>query len=266
MSPRPAKAADPAAMLDVLRRGVVLTADSVRAALDEAVRHGHLTPRDAAELSQALLSAGRAQADGLRAELEQVLGRGPAFPIKPPTTELTARQVQARLCDPPPPPSCARSATTSAAARTARPCSRRSTAAWAQAERASYPQVRWRPPPARAPTGARSSSCASTTSPTAAPASRATSGYVVFVRDAIPGDLVRAVVTKRKRPTARRACSSCSSPRPTASRRVADHPGAPWQVLPYERQLETKARAGRGRAATHRPPRRLRARADRPRG
>jgi 23S rRNA (uracil1939-C5)-methyltransferase len=46
-------------------------------------------------------------------------------------------------------------------------------------------------------------------------------GYVVFVRGGVPGDRVRAVVTKR-------------------IPEVADHPGAPWQVLPYARQLEVK--------------------------
>ena len=34
--------------------------------------------------------------------------------------------------------------------------------------------------------------------------------------------------------------SSCSSRRPTAIEPVAPHPGAPWQVLPYERQLSEK--------------------------
>ena len=50
---------------------------------------------------------------------------------------------------------------------------------------------------------------------------------------------------------------------PTGSQPVADHPGAPWQMLPYERQLEVKQDAGRRRAAADRQARRLRARADR---
>jgi 23S rRNA (uracil1939-C5)-methyltransferase len=67
-------------------------------------------------------------------------------------------------------------------------------------------------------------------------------GYVVFVRDAIPGDRVRAVVTKRKRAYGEARVLELLEPAPDRVAPVADHPGAPWQVLPYERQLETKAK------------------------
>ena len=43
------------------------------------------------------------------------------------------------------------------------------------------------------------------------------------------------------RATARRARSRSSSRAPDRIAPLADHPGAPWQVLPYERQLEIKA-------------------------
>src|SRR4051812_43164919 len=66
-------------------------------------------------------------------------------------------------------------------------------------------------------------------------------GYVVFVRDAVPGDRVRAVVTKRKRAYAEARTLEVIEPSPERIPPVADHPGAPWQVLPYERQLEIKA-------------------------
>ena len=66
-------------------------------------------------------------------------------------------------------------------------------------------------------------------------------GYVVFVRDAIPGDLVRAVITKRKRDYAEARTLEVLEPGPDRIAPVADHPGAPWQILPYERQLEVKA-------------------------
>jgi len=66
-------------------------------------------------------------------------------------------------------------------------------------------------------------------------------GYVVFVRDAVPGDRVRAVVTKRKRAYAEARATEVLEPSPERVPAVADHPGAPWQVLPYERQLEVKA-------------------------
>src|SRR5579863_3002039 len=66
-------------------------------------------------------------------------------------------------------------------------------------------------------------------------------GYVVFVQEAFPGDLVRAVVTKSKRGYAE--ARTVELLRASADRvaPLADHPGVPWQVLPYERQLEVKA-------------------------
>src|ERR1044071_3959525 len=66
-------------------------------------------------------------------------------------------------------------------------------------------------------------------------------GYVVFVRDAIPGDRVRAVVTKRKKAYAEARTVALLASGPDRIPPLADHPGAPWQVLPYERQLQVKA-------------------------
>jgi 23S rRNA (uracil1939-C5)-methyltransferase len=66
-------------------------------------------------------------------------------------------------------------------------------------------------------------------------------GYVVFVRGAVPGDRVRAVVTKRKKAYAEARAVDILEPGPDRIPAVADHPGAPWQVLPYERQLAVKA-------------------------
>src|SRR3954463_6882762 len=65
-------------------------------------------------------------------------------------------------------------------------------------------------------------------------------GYVVFVAGAIPGDLVRAVVTKRKRAYAEARTIEVLQASPERIAPLADHPGAPWQVLPYERQLAVK--------------------------
>jgi 23S rRNA (uracil1939-C5)-methyltransferase len=67
-----------------------------------------------------------------------------------------------------------------------------------------------------------------------------THGYVLFVRDAVPGDLVRAVVTKRKRHYGEARALEVLEPSPDRVPPRADHPGAPWQVIPYERQLEIK--------------------------
>jgi polyhydroxyalkanoate synthesis regulator phasin len=111
------------ALRDALRKGVVLTAEGVKATLDDAVKRGRITRKDATELSQSLLSAGRAQADGFRSDLEQLLGRGrdraalssdrvlqevdrarrrvgvgPSFPITL-YDELNASQVVSRLKD-----------------------------------------------------------------------------------------------------------------------------------------------------------------------
>jgi tRNA/tmRNA/rRNA uracil-C5-methylase (TrmA/RlmC/RlmD family) len=66
------------------------------------------------------------------------------------------------------------------------------------------------------------------------------SGYVVFVAGAIPGDRVRAVVYKRKRAYAHARTLEVLDASPERIAPVADHPGVPWQVLPYERQLEIK--------------------------
>jgi 23S rRNA (uracil1939-C5)-methyltransferase len=65
-------------------------------------------------------------------------------------------------------------------------------------------------------------------------------GYVVFVAGAVPGDLVRAVVHKRKRSYAHARTIEVLEPSPERIAPVAHHPGVPWQVLPYERQLEIK--------------------------
>ena len=67
-----------------------------------------------------------------------------------------------------------------------------------------------------------------------------TNGYVVFVSGAVPGDRVRAVIGKRKRAYAEARTVEIVEPSPDRIDPVADHPGAPWQVLPYERQLEVK--------------------------
>src|SRR5918997_5213697 len=65
-------------------------------------------------------------------------------------------------------------------------------------------------------------------------------GYVVFVRGAVPGDLVRARLGKAKRSFAEAEPIELIEP---SSERVDvenPHPGAPWQVLSYERQLREK--------------------------
>jgi 23S rRNA (uracil1939-C5)-methyltransferase len=65
-------------------------------------------------------------------------------------------------------------------------------------------------------------------------------GYVVFVSGAIPGDTVRAVVSKRKRSYAHARTVEILTPSPERIPPTAKHPGVAWQVLPYERQLQIK--------------------------
>jgi 23S rRNA (uracil1939-C5)-methyltransferase len=65
-------------------------------------------------------------------------------------------------------------------------------------------------------------------------------GYVLFVQGAVPGDRVRAEVTKSKRSFAEARAIEVLEPGPDRIEPEADHPGAPWQILRYERQLEVK--------------------------
>lgn len=69
---------------------------------------------------------------------------------------------------------------------------------------------------------------------------RAPGGYVVFVEGGFPGDLVRARVHQRKRSYAQARVTALLEPGPDQVAPLADHPGAPWQVLRYDRQLEIK--------------------------
>jgi 23S rRNA (uracil1939-C5)-methyltransferase len=65
-------------------------------------------------------------------------------------------------------------------------------------------------------------------------------GYVVFVSGGVPGDRLRALVGKSKRAYAEARAIEIIEPSPERIPARAEHPGVPWQVLPYERQLEIK--------------------------
>jgi 23S rRNA (uracil1939-C5)-methyltransferase len=70
-------------------------------------------------------------------------------------------------------------------------------------------------------------------------------GYVVFVAGALPGDRVRAEVTKSKRGYAEASAVDLVRESPDRVPPRCDHggepcPGAPWQSLPYEEQLRHK--------------------------
>jgi 23S rRNA (uracil1939-C5)-methyltransferase len=71
-------------------------------------------------------------------------------------------------------------------------------------------------------------------------------GLVVFVSGALPGDRVRAEVTKAKKRFAEARAVELLAPGPERVADVCSHggepcPGAPWQGLPYERQLAHKS-------------------------
>jgi hypothetical protein len=115
------------AVRDLLSEGVVLTAQRITEALDDAVQRGRMTRRDAEDLAKGLVDAGRRQTQDLLADVEQLLGRsrtevvsragssgdrvlrevdrvrrgagvGPSFPILG-YDDLSAAQVVARLDD-----------------------------------------------------------------------------------------------------------------------------------------------------------------------
>ena len=72
-------------------------------------------------------------------------------------------------------------------------------------------------------------------------------GYVVFVEGGLPGDTVRAEVTKARRDYANARAVEVLEPSPDRVPPRCDHdgeqcPGSPWQTLRYERQLEHKQR------------------------
>jgi 23S rRNA (uracil1939-C5)-methyltransferase len=69
---------------------------------------------------------------------------------------------------------------------------------------------------------------------------RTEGGYVVFVAGAVPGDRVSARVTKRKKAYAEAHVVELLEPSPDRVPARADHPGASWQVLPYDKQLTIK--------------------------
>jgi 23S rRNA (uracil1939-C5)-methyltransferase len=66
-------------------------------------------------------------------------------------------------------------------------------------------------------------------------------GYVVFVHGGVPGDRVRVRITRPKRDYAEGIAVDVLEPGPERIAPLAAHPGVPWQVLPYERQLAIKS-------------------------
>jgi polyhydroxyalkanoate synthesis regulator phasin len=102
------------ALRERLVSSLTLTSDRLQEAVDDAVRRGRMTRKDAEELLGTLVAAGRAQTEAILADVEQLLGRGGsdavlrtvdrarrkvgvgAFPILG-YEDLTAAQVAKRL-------------------------------------------------------------------------------------------------------------------------------------------------------------------------
>ncbi len=61
---------------ELLAGGVMLTAQRVQEAMDDAARRGKMTRRDAEEIARGLVDNGRRQSLDLIAEIEQLFGRG----------------------------------------------------------------------------------------------------------------------------------------------------------------------------------------------
>ena len=113
-------AANLGALRERLVSSLTLTSDRLQETVDDAVRRGRMTRKDAEELLSTLVTAGRAQTEALLADVEQLLGRGGAgdavlrtvdrarrhigagvggsFPI-PGYDDLTAAQITKRLTD-----------------------------------------------------------------------------------------------------------------------------------------------------------------------
>jgi polyhydroxyalkanoate synthesis regulator phasin len=66
------------ALRDLLSRGVVITADLLQETVDDAVRQGRMTRRDAEDLVQNLLQISRRQTQDALADLEGLVGRSTA--------------------------------------------------------------------------------------------------------------------------------------------------------------------------------------------
>lgn len=65
-------------LVKTLKQGVVVTGERVHETIEDAVRRGRMTRKDAQELAAAIVSASRRQTDELRHELELLLERGKA--------------------------------------------------------------------------------------------------------------------------------------------------------------------------------------------
>ncbi len=66
---------DPASLVELLAKGILLTTDRIQATLDDAVQRGRMTRDDAEELVQSLVESGRRQTEDLLHDIEALVGR-----------------------------------------------------------------------------------------------------------------------------------------------------------------------------------------------
>jgi polyhydroxyalkanoate synthesis regulator phasin len=59
-----------------LARGLVFTGERLQETIDDTVKRGRMTHKDAEDLAQRLVTAGRRQTEELLCELEQIVERG----------------------------------------------------------------------------------------------------------------------------------------------------------------------------------------------
>ncbi len=88
-------AANLGALRERLVSSLTLTSDRLQETVDDAVRRGRMTRKDAEELLSTLVTAGRAQTEALLADVEQLLGRGGAGDAVLRTVDRARRRVGA---------------------------------------------------------------------------------------------------------------------------------------------------------------------------
>ena len=71
-----------AALRSKLMSSLTLTTDRLQETVDDAVRRGRITRKDAEELLASLVNVGRQQTEALLSDVEQLLGRGRATDLR----------------------------------------------------------------------------------------------------------------------------------------------------------------------------------------
>ena len=273
---------DPASLVELLTKGILLTTDRIQATLDDAVRRGRMTRDDAEDLARTLVGVGapadRGAAARHRAAGRPLAGRGRGPPAARGRPRAARGRAAARFpiagYDEPDrrrrsrsgwptsaPRSCARCATTSA------PIANRKSVLARDRARPSLLGVEASQTAARPPRPSMGAELELTIDSLAYGGNGVArlDGYVAVRRAARPrrpgprrGDQAQA-------PLRRGAHGRGARARPRPHRAGRRPPGRAVAGAALRAPAGDQGRAGRRRAAAHRPARRLRARADRAR-